>query len=700
MTGRQPLLHDLLVCLGAPTQYWTGLDGQLRASGTQGVFHGEVRVLSQAVLTVSGAEPETIGAGPDGVGSVRVATVVRGIDEPGADPTIRLDRRRRVSGGRVEEDLVLSAGTQRPVTASLRLTLSSDLASLGTVKGGGPVAAQPVSIEGDGEAEGGGEAEGAALVWRREGLTVVVPVGTATLDATDPLAPALTWDVEIQPGVETVLGWAVGISDSAATLGPAATGRVEWSRPSVEADDRRLATLLDASLDDLAALRMAPVDRPEQTFLAAGTPWFLTLFGRDSLWAARMMLPLGTDLAATTLQVLADRQGHRTDPRTAEQPGKILHEVRSAAFSPEHAGGAGWPTLYYGTVDATALWVCVLHDAWRWGLAPARVEPLLPALERALTWIVEYADADGDGFLEYVDASGTGLVNQGWKDSTDSIQWRDGRLAEPPIALVEVQGYAYEAAVGGAALLEAFGRAGADRWRAWAESLATRFRERFWVDDGQGPYPAIALDAAKRPVDTLTSNIGHLLGTGLLDDDETDAVARRLAGPEMDAGFGLRTMASTSAGYWPLRYHGGSIWPHDTAIVIGAALRSGRPALASSLAQGLLRAAPSFDYRLPELYAGDGVDDAVRPVSYPAACRPQAWAATSAVSMVAAAAGIVPDVPGGTLRIQPPRPAIFGAIRVRGLQVGGEPLEVDVAADGSVSSVTAPPGLRVVVDQG
>ncbi len=230
-----------------------------------------------------------------------------------------------------------------------------------------------------------------------------------------------------------------------------------------------------------------PVD-PRDCFLAAGSPWFLTLFGRDSIWAARMLLPLGTDLAGGTLRTLARRQGRVAVPDTEEQPGKILHEVRRAQL--DLGPALQLPPVYFGTVDATPLWVCLLADAWRWGLAPGQVEALLPDLERALSWLVTDADADGDGFLEYVDHSGHGLANQGWKDSGDSIQWADGRLADPPIALCEVQGYAYEAAVSGADLLDAFGRPGSDRLREWAQALRTRFRGSFWVEDAVGAYPA------------------------------------------------------------------------------------------------------------------------------------------------------------------------------------------------------------------
>ena len=226
------------------------------------------------------------------------------------------------------------------------------------------------------------------------------------------------------------------------------------------ADDRRLTRLLDRSLDDLRGLRLAEAAAPHDVFLGAGVPWFLTLFGRDSLWAARMMLPLGTDLAASTLRVLARRQGTRIDPNSGEAPGKIMHELRRDEFAVP-GNGLHLPAAYYGTVDATMLWVNLLHDAWRWGLADNEVADLLPHLEAALGWLADHADSDGDGFVEYIDTSGRGLSNQGWKDSGDSVRFRDGTLADAPIALAEVQGYAYQAATNGAALLDAFGRPGA-----------------------------------------------------------------------------------------------------------------------------------------------------------------------------------------------------------------------------------------------
>jgi glycogen debranching enzyme len=317
---------------------------------------------------------------------------------------------------------------------------------------------------------------------------------------------------------------------------------------------------------------------------------------------------------------------------TAEEPGKILHEQRRDTHG---FGAMSLPPLYYGTIDATPLWICLLHDVWRAGVPSAEVTELLPALERALEWMINYGDADGDGFLEYEDVSGRGLANQGWKDSADGIRFRDGRIAKGPIALCEVQGYAYEAAMAGATVLEAFGQAGADRYRSWGRALATQFRARFWCGQGESRYPALALDGGKQQVDTLSSNVGHLLGTGMLNTREELLIARRVSSPALDSGLGLRTMAATDAGYAPLSYHCGSVWPHDTAIVIAGLVRAGLSDHATGLIEGLLRASVAFEQRLPELWSGEG-----RPVPYPAACRPQAWSAASAV-VIAGALGVL-----------------------------------------------------------
>jgi glycogen debranching enzyme len=443
----------------------------------------------------------------------------------------------------------------------------------------------------------------------------------------------LSWTVRLAPGAR----WTVRVVLTPSPAGP------EDFRPAEplhwQLDDEAVAgpraDLLRHSLADLDGLLLAdPID-PADRFAAAGSPWFCTLFGRDSLWTARMMLPLSTELAGGTLRVLARRQGRVSDPRGEEEPGKIIHEFRPGGLQ---AGGLDLPPRYYGTVDATPLWCCLLYDAWRDGLPDAEVAALLPHLEAALGWIRH--TAGDDGYLSYRGSSGGGLANQGWKDSQGAVRWADGTIADHPLALCEVQGYAYAAARGGAELLAAFDRPGADEWRDWAARLATRFRASFWIDDPDGPYPAIALDGRDQPVTGPASNMAHLLSTGILDPDEVKLVADRLAGPDLDGGRGLRTLSSTSGGYDPLSYHCGSVWPHDTAIAVLGLAGVGQHEAARSLGMGLVAAATEFADRLPELYAEiDG-----EAISYPTACRPQAWAAAGAIAVVSYLdAGLLPS---------------------------------------------------------
>ncbi|XTZ15158.1 amylo-alpha-1,6-glucosidase [Micromonospora echinospora] len=684
MTERhlQPLLHELVGVVLAPTSALGDPAGQIRPVGVQGVFHADARVLSRAELRVDDREPEGLTAGPDGPHGARFVNVARWLGDPHPDPTVRIDRSRRVTPDGLVEELHVVSTASVPVRATVSVDLDCDLAPIEVVKSGGSRPALPAH---PGSAGGFG--------WTAGGITVAVhgEGATAHVDGAH-AALRLAWPVELPAGGgDTVLRWRLTVTDPRAVVVAPVDGP-DWAHPEVRADDRRLVRLLDRSLADLRALRLAEPAHPEDVFLGAGVPWFLTLFGRDSLWAARMMLPLGTGLAASTLRVLARRQGTRVDPATGEAPGKILHELRRHEFALSDAG-LRLPPVYYGTVDATMLWVNLLHDAWRWGLPAEQVEPLLPHLEAALGWLGTHADADGDGLVEYVDTTGHGLANQGWKDSGDAVRFADGSIAQAPIVLAEVQGYAYEAAVNGAALLDAFDRPGGDSWRAYAQRLAERFRATFWVDGRHGPQPALALDRDKRPVDSLTSNIGHLLGTGLLDDDESAQVARLLTTESLTGGFGLRTMSRADGGFSPLSYHCGSIWTHDTAIVLGGLARSGFDDAARTLAEGLLRAAEAFDYRLPELYGGDDRDLLGRPVPYPAACRPQAWSAASAVLLLQAVVGLYPDVPRGLVALRPLAGAELGAVAARGLRIAGTPVDVTVTGYGEVSLTNAPAGL-------
>jgi glycogen debranching enzyme len=728
MAPRQPLLHDLAVTLRAPTVCLSAPDGQLRGSGTQGVLCADVRVLARAVVTVDGAEPEPIGHGVTSASTEQFIGILRGVGVPRADPTVWLRRDRTVLADGLRETFTLVNRSDEAISVELRLDLDTDLAPIETIKCGEPVPTAPPGVtvqisapdavppaaretepvigptaSAAFDAASAPAASGSASAPATSDATSAFAASAPAASAPAASAPAafaaapdasvayrrvLRWPLTVPAGAEASRSWSLSVHDSGAVVVPANT---RLPRPhTVRADDPRLAALLDRALADLDALLLTEPGHPGDVFAGAGAPWYLTLFGRDSLWTATLLLPYDVGLAAGTLRTLARTQGRATDPETGEEPGKILHERRRTATP----FAERLPPLYYGTIDATPLWICLLRDAWRWGLPAEEVRALLPNLEAALGWIGRH----GDRFVAYHNPAGRGLPNQGWKDSTDAVRFADGRQAIDPIALVEVQGYVHEAALAGAELLEAFDRPGAASWRAYAADLADRFRARFWVADADGPFPALALDGTGTGVDAPTSNIGHVLGTGLLDDAESALVAARIR--DLADGYGVRTMAARAAGYSPLSYHCGSVWPHDTAIVARGLSRAGHPAAAAELARQLLAAAAAFDGRLPELFAGFGADEVAAPVACPASCRPQAWSAAAAVELLRVVLGLTVDVPAGVVTLRPPTPSPVGALEVRGLPVGAGHLDVAIDRDGRVTRADAPPGFRVLTPGG
>lgn len=463
----------------------------------------------------------------------------------------------------------------------------------------------------------------------------------------------------------------------------------------VTADDPALTRVLRRTENDLGALLITNGNGESRPFVAAGAPWFMTLYGRDSLLTAWMALPLDVNLALGTLQQLADRQGRRVDPLTEEQPGRILHEIRGGTSGAHEPAG----TVYYGSADATPLFVMLLGECFRWGAPREAIEALLPAADAALEWADDYGDLDGDGFVEYQRATDRGLINQGWKDSFDGVNDATGHQAEPPIALCEVQGYRYAALLARAELAEAFDDpATAERLRTQAAVLRDRFLAAFWLPD-RGWY-AIALDGDKRAVDSLTSNAAHCLWSGIASDEHVEALVEHLAGSDMDSGFGLRTLASTMGSYNPISYHNGSVWPHDTAIAIAGLLRYRHiPAaarLAERLAIGLLDAADAFDGRLPELFCGFPRTKFHAPVPYPTACAPQAWASAAPLLLVRSLLGLTPDVPQRSLVVIPALPRRWGTVLLTDLRLGETTL--DIEASGHTAAVhRAPDDWQVVV---
>jgi glycogen debranching enzyme len=666
--------------------------GDMLTGFPHGLFHRDTRFLSTMRLRVNGEWPEPLSA--RAVYPFSAAMVLRAPPAPGdADSKLLLRRDRHVGQG-MREDLVVRNYGTLPAFCRLELELDVDFADLFEVKAGNvQTDRRRELVVSDGH-----------LTWRYErgafrrgtvidfSHAVHLRNGTACFEVVVP--PGDEWGLcmQLTPVIDDV---ALGARHRCGE-------RVEWSepverleswrrsRPVIEVEHPVFQTMLDRSAQDLAALRISDAEFPGREVIAAGAPWFMTLFGRDSLITSWMALPVDPDLALGTLQTLARFQGSTVDDRTEEQPGRILHEMRFGETA-ELSLGPG--RAYYGSVDATPLFVMLLGELHRWGLSIEELRPLLPAADRALTWIDEFGDRDGDGYVEYLRMTPNGLANQGWKDSFDAIRFVDGNLAEPPVALCEVQGYVYSAFLARAAIADSDGDVEhAVALRARGASLKERFNRDFWLED-RGWF-ALGLDAHKRPIDALTSNIGHCLWTGIVDDDKVEQVAAHLSSREMSSGWGIRTLASSMTGYNPVSYHNGSVWPHDSTIAAAGLARTGRHDELRTVAEGLVAAAPSFSYRLPELFAGLGRDETPFPVRYPTSCSPQAWAASSPLLLLRALLGLEPDLPNGIVRVHPRTADWLGRVRINGIALGTGRLSFEVR-DGAVIVNEAPDGVTV-----
>jgi glycogen debranching enzyme len=683
----QPWLHELAIVVDGHLSALSRRDGQLTGTGAEGLYVDDERVLSVLEVSLDAQQPAFVGQASRGATAEFLGSA-RGLGDDGPDPSIEVHRTRALSAGELAEEVEVRSRAAAEVRARVAVRLGGDGAEVSDVKHGvADGRLLDVAVDGD------------RVTWSTPRHEVSVRLeGFDEVRSAEDGGVLAEAELVVAPGATAGFSVVVRAQRTGASLfdAEAASRRVAWEQGVVvECADRRLPGLVRGSVADLQHLLLDdPADR-DDFFVAAGTPWYLTLFGRDSLWSARLALPLGTELAAGTLRALARRQGTEVAPERAEAPGKIPHELRRTDFVDE-VHHLHLPPVYYGTVDATALWVCTLHDAWRWGMPGAEVEALLPALRSALHWVTEIAPGE-DGLLRYVDETGTGLANQGWKDSGDSMRWRDGRVAEAPIALVEAQAYAVEAVHGAVALYEAFGtnedRADMPRLRAFADTLAAAIRERYWVHGEAHPYLAMALDGHGSAVTGVGSNMGHVLGTGALTTEEAAQVVAVLTGPTLLRDGGIATLATDNGGFNPLGYHTGSVWTHDTAICALGLAREGFVGEAVDVAQRLVRTGSAFDDRFPELFA-DGVVLG-GPAPYPASCRPQAWAAASALAILRIALGLDVDAPARRLTVRPPKPLAFGAIRVTGLSVVGAPVTIEVADDGSVTVDGLPEGWRL-----
>jgi glycogen debranching enzyme len=669
----------------------SGRSGDMRNDLANGLFVLDTRVLSKWELRLNGQRVEPLAVELETPFSARFAS--RGAPDAGhADASLVLFRSRYVGLGMRERLQVTNHGAET-VPLLVELDCDVDFADLFEVKESRVVRRGRHRHEAEaGLLRFGHDADQVTkevTISLSEGAEV--DPGRATWRAT--LAPGASWEVVIEVTVELGGNAIEPHFEGPDGATPEPTRRLEeWHArlPRIETDHAGFTQTVERSATDLGALRIFDPDHPHLPILAAGAPWFMTVFGRDSLLTAWMTLIADPSLAHGVLETLARFQGDDEDPRTEEQPGRILHEMRFG-----QAGGLtlGGGDIYYGTVDATPLFVMLLGELRRWDPDDQLVDRLLPHVDRALDWIERYGDRDGDGYVEYERSDERGLANQGWKDSWDSIRFADGRFARTPIALCEVQGYTYAAYLARAHFAEEAGDDdGHERWAEKARVLRRRFNEDFWLEE-HGTF-ALALDGDKRPVDAVSSNVGHCLWTGIVDPELAPQVADRLLAPDSFSGFGLRTMATSMGAYNPVSYHNGSVWPHDNAIAAAGLARYGLVDHAHRIVEGQLAAAAHHGGALPELFAGFSVDELGIPAGYPTSCSPQAWAAAAPLLWLRALLRLDPQAVQGKVWLEPTLPASMGRLRVEGIRVAGRSLTVTVDGDGV--DVAGADGLEVI----
>jgi glycogen debranching enzyme len=680
LIDEEPAVHatGVVTLVEGSTFCISGRSGDVAADSPQGLFFRDTRILSEWRVRVAAEPPQVLTVVPDV--PYRTTFLAR-VASDGAAADLLLERTRFVGEG-MREDLRLRNLSGQPVTTTITLGVAADFADLFAVKESRVRPRGEVSTSPDGESLTIGFRDGEA----NRGVRVHATGANAHRDRLDfsvtlPARGEWHTNILVNPivdGEEVAVTFPVGRPPEESA--PAQRLRA-WraGSPYVETQHPELAQILGQSLEDLGALRIFDPDRPASVAVAAGAPWFMALFGRDSLLSSYMALPLDQTLALGTLQALAHKQGEKVDERTEEQPGRILHETRLGLDFPlSHGGGA----VYYGTADATPLFVVLLGELRRWGLAPAEVDALLPHADRALEWCEQYGDRDGDGFVEYQRMTEKGLRNQGWKDSWDGINYADGRIAESPIALCEVQGYVYSAYVTRSHFAHAANdHELAEYWGHKAGELKRRFNEQFWLED-RGWF-AVGLDGDKRPIDALTSNLGHCLWTGIVDRDKAERVAEHLMSPEMFTGWGVRTLGSNMGAYNPMSYHNGSIWPHDNAIIATGLMRYGFVEHAQRITTGILDAATAFDGALPELFCGFDRAEYPTPVPYPTSCSPQAWAAASPIQLMRALLQVDPWIPRRQIWFAPAWPDRYGPIKVHNLAIGEHRVTLSVGPDGA-----------------
>jgi glycogen debranching enzyme len=652
------------------------------AEETSGFFAHDTRFLSRLVLTVGGSTPLLLSSGR--VEHFKAAFYLRNGTANGLPrDAISIARERFVGTGLQEKVTLRNESTER-IELDVSLEAEADFADIISVKLhdfslGDPELAQPLPPPAP-----------VTHDERRSQVSIVDPRGDLgtrlvfskpgrldgnAMSFSVSLAPHEPWElsIDVLPWLEEDLATGEQLDEERESAGDVVAA---WTLrvPRIRGGWESLRRSFDRSIADLAALRMRTGEYRRPLF-AAGMPWFMTVFGRDTAITSLQTLLLGPEIAVGALEALTELQAQVEDPTIDAEPGKIVHEVREGRCAET------WFPRYYGSIDSTPLYLVLLAETWRWtddaSFAQRMREPALLALE----WIDRYGDRDGDGFVEYSRLVDSGLANQSWKDSGDSQRFQDGSFAEAPIAAVEVQGYVYDAKRGIAEVAREVWRdkALADRLEREADELRTRFDEAFWVDDRGGFY-ALALDGQKRRVDSRSSNMGHLLWSGIVLPERVGPTVDQLLSEELWTGWGIRTMASDAAAFNPISYHNGTVWPHDTSLAAWGLARHGYMAEARRIGRALIEAAAHFDWSLPEVFAGYARHETPFPIAYPTAARPQAWAAGTPILLVRVLLGIEPDRERQRLvsTVTDELPSWLDGLRIEGVRAYGRTWTVAV----------------------
>jgi glycogen debranching enzyme len=639
--------------------------GDIEASLTDptGLFSFDTRFLSTWVLTVNGQRLNALSVDDLQYFEARFF-LVPGTGTVYVDAKLSVIRQRAVGDG-FHEELTILNHAEEPIELTVRIDADSDFADLFEVKD---------ALKKKGTYSNRIDEDGLHLVYERETFARMTTISASAPAAID--EKGLTFVVTIQPhgawktdlDVVTAAGaggrfvhpkYRHGERRAQPNMGRSLESWLEEA-PRVECDNDPLKATYRRSLVDLAALRFSPLIAGGRSLPAAGLPWFMTMFGRDSILTSLQALPFTPELAATTLKALGDWQGSRIDDFRDEDPGRILHEMRYGEMT---AFEERPHSPYYGCADATPLYVVLLDEYERWTGDRSLVRQREHEARAALAWIDDYADLLGNGYVWYQRRNEqTGLENQCWKDSWDSISYRDGRIPGFPRATCELQGYAYDAKIRGARLARSVWNdpAFADRLEAEAADLKRRFNRDFWVAD-EG-YFALALDTEGHQVDSLASNNGHLLWSGIVDKSKAKAVVENLLGPKLFSGWGVRTLAEGEGRYNPIGYHVGTVWPFDNSFIAWGLRRYGFKDEAATIAEGILDAAGFFDGRLPEAFGGYERSLTKYPVQYPTACSPQAWSTGAPLLLLRTMLGLEPI--GDHLIVDPALPTSIGRLEL------------------------------------